>query len=145
MGKATAGMIKLCDNLLEAEKQNYAVNTKDLLFLAMVSLMLLEHVNFSMNNMTDRIKNSLQKDLHSLWEAGNPPATLLLGDDSPKKTREAKESSKGTSHPLSQPPRCTGFQNQKGSSQAKNNFLSQGNNNRARYRPQYQNNRQDKN
>ena len=64
--KATAGMIKLCDNLLQAEKQNYVANTKDFLSLAMESIMLLGHVNFSMNNMRrDRIKNSLQKDLHS--------------------------------------------------------------------------------
>ena len=55
----------------------------------------------------DRMKNSLQIDLHSLCEAGNPPTTLLLGDDLPKKIREAKESSKLTSHPLSQPPRYT--------------------------------------
>ena len=40
--------------------------------------MLPGHVNLSMNNMRrDRIKNSLQKDLHYLCEAGNPPATLL--------------------------------------------------------------------
>ena len=71
----------------------------------------------------DRIKNSLQKDLRSLCEAGNPPTTLFLGDDLPKKIREAKESSKLTSHPLSQQPRYTGYQNQKGGSQAKNNFV----------------------
>ena len=55
--KATAGMNKLCDNLLKAEKQNYVVITKYLLSLAMESIMLLGHVNFSMNNMRrDRIK-----------------------------------------------------------------------------------------
>ena len=73
----------------------------------------------------DRIKNSLQKDKHSLCEAGNPPTTLLLGGDLPKKIQiyEAKDSSKLTSHRLSQPPRYTGgYQNQKGGSQAKNNF-----------------------
>ena len=141
--KATAGTIKLCDNLLKAEKQNYVVNTKDLLSLAMESIILLGHVNFSMNNMRrDRIKNSLQKDLHSLGESGNPPTTLLLGDDLPKKTHEAKESSKLISHFLSQPPRYAGYQNQEGASQPKNNFLSQGNKYRAPYRPQYLNNRQ---
>ena len=141
--KATAGTIKLCDNLLKAEKQNYVVNTKDLLSLAMESIILLGHVNFSMNNMRrDRIKNSLQKDLHSLGESGNPPTTLLLGDDLPKKTHEAKESSKLISHSLSQPPRYAGYQNQEGASQPKNNFLSQGNKYRAPYRPQYLNNRQ---
>ena len=105
MVKATAGMIKLCDNLLKAEKQNIVVNTKDLLSLAMESIMLLGHVNFSMDNMRkDRIKNSLQKDLHSLCEAGNPPTTtLLLEDDLPKKIREAKESLKFTSNPLPLP------------------------------------------
>ena len=41
--KATAGMIKLCDNLLKAEKQNCVVNTKDLLSLAMESIRLLGH------------------------------------------------------------------------------------------------------
>ena len=62
--------------------------------MAMESIMLLGHVNFSMNNMRkDRIKKSLQKDLLSLSEADNPPTTLLLGDDLPKKIREAKESS----------------------------------------------------
>ena len=117
--KATAGMINLCDNLLKAEKQNIVVNTKDLLSLAMESIMLLGHVNFSMNNMRrNRIKNSLQKDLHSLCESGNPPTTLLLGDDLPKKIREAKESSKLTSNTLPQPPRYTGYQNQKGNNKA---------------------------
>ena len=54
--------------------------------------MLLGHVNFSMNNLRrDKIKNSLQKDLHSLCEPGNPPTTLFVGDDLPKKIREAKE------------------------------------------------------
>ena len=126
--KATAGMIKLCDNLHKAEKQNYVVNTKDLLSFAMESIILLGHVNFFMNSMRrERIKNSLQKDLHSLCEAGNPPTTLLLGDVLPKKIREAKESSKLTSHPLSQLPRHTGYQNQKRVIQAKNNFLPQGN------------------
>ena len=133
--KATAGMTKLRDNSLKAEKQKY-VNTKNLLSLAMESIMRLGHVNFSMNNIRrERIKNSLQKELHSLCEAGNPPTTLLLGDDLPKKIREAKESSKLTSNPLSQPPRYTGYQNQKGGSQTKNNFLSQGNKHRAQYRP----------
>ena len=36
--KATAGMIKLCDNLLKAQKQNYVVNKKDSLSLAMESI-----------------------------------------------------------------------------------------------------------
>ena len=121
--KATAVMIKLCDNLLKEEKQNYVVNTKDLLSMAMELIMPLGHVNFPVNNMRrDRIKNSFQKDLHSLCEAGNSPTTLLLGDHLPRKIREAKESSKLTSYPLSQPPRYTGYQNQKGGSQAKNNF-----------------------
>ena len=62
----------------------------------------------------DRIKNSFQKYLHSLCEEGNPPTALLLGNDLPKKIRKAKESSKLTSHPLSQLPRYTGYQNQKG-------------------------------
>ena len=38
--KATAGMIELCDNLPKAEKQNYVVNTKDLISLAMESIKL---------------------------------------------------------------------------------------------------------
>ena len=118
-------MIKLWDNLLTAEKQKFVVNTKDLLSSSMESIMLLGHVNFSMNNMRrNRMKNTLQKDLHSLCEAGSSRTTLLLGDDLPKKICETKESSKITSHPISQPPRYTGYQHQKGGSQAKNNLLS---------------------
>ena len=60
-------MIKLCDNLLKAEKLSYVVNTKDILFLAMDSIMLLRNVIFSMNKTRrDKIKNSLQIDLHFL-------------------------------------------------------------------------------
>ena len=60
----------------------------------MESIMLLGLVKFFMNNMRrDRIKNSSQKYMDSLCEAGNPPTILLLGDDLPKKIREAKESS----------------------------------------------------
>ena len=71
----------------------------------MDSIILLGDVHFSINNMSrDRIKNNLQKDLHSLCEAGNPATNLLLGDDLPRKIREAKESSKLSSHFLPQPP-----------------------------------------
>ena len=112
----------------------------------MESIMLLGHVNFSMNNMRrDAIKNIFEKDLHSLCEAGNSTTTLILGDDLPKKIHEAKGSSKHTSQPLSQLPRYTGHQKQKGGSQTKNNFLSQGNKHRARYSLQYRNNRQYRN
>ena len=38
-------MIKLCDNLFKVEKQNYVVNAKDPLSIAMESTILLEHVN----------------------------------------------------------------------------------------------------
>ena len=79
----------------------------------------------------NRIKYSLQKDLHSLCEAANPPNNLFLGDDLPKKIQEMKESSKLTSHPLSQLTRDTGHQNQKGGSQAKNNVLPWGNKHKA--------------
>ena len=107
---------------------------------------MLLHVNFSMNNMRrDRIKNSLQKDLHSSYEASNPPTTLLLGGDLLKKMWEAKESSKFTSHPLFQLPRNAKHQNQKGGSQAKNNFLFLGNKPKARYLLQNQNNRKYRN
>ena len=85
--------------------------------------MLLGHVKFSIINMRrDRIKNSFQKDLHSFCEAGNPPTTLLLGDDLPKKIWEAKESSNLTSPSLSQLPRYTGHQNQKGGHPSKELF-----------------------
>ena len=92
--------------------------------------MLLGHINFSINNVRkDRIKNSLQKDLHSLHEAGNPVSTLLLGDNSPKKVREAQESSKLTSRTQSQTP--------KWGQHSKQQFFVQGNKHRARYCPQY--------
>ena len=45
MVKTTADMIKLCDNLFKVEKQNYVVNAKDPLSIAMESTILLEHVN----------------------------------------------------------------------------------------------------
>ena len=93
-------MIKLCDNLVNAEKQNYIVDTKDLLCLTMESTMLLlGHINFSIKNVR---KDRIRKDLHSLCEAGNPAITLLLGDNFPKKVREAQESPKFTSHTQSQ-------------------------------------------
>ena len=89
-----------------------------------------------MNNMRrDRIKNSLQKDLYSSYEASNPPTTLLLGGDL-KKMWQAKESSKLTSHPLFQLPRYAKHQNQKGGIQAKP---------KARYLLQNQNNRKYRN
>ena len=93
--------------------------------LIMESVMLLGHVNFSMNNKrTDRIKNSFQKDLHYLCEAGNTPKPLLLGDEPPKKTREAKESSKLSSYPcLNWYTEC---QNQKAGSLAKDIFVIPG-------------------
>ena len=109
----------------------------------MESIMLLIYVNFSMNNIRrDWIKNSLEKDLHSLYEAGNPPTTLLLGDDHPNKIREAKESSKLTSHTLSQLPQYTRYQKPEWGQSSKECFVT--GQHRARHRPQYQNNRQKK-
>ena len=126
--------------------RNYVANTKGRLSLSMESIMLLRYVYFSMTNMRkDRVKNSLQKDLHALYEAGNPRTTLLLGNDFPKNVREVKESSKRTSHPLTQLPRYTEYHNQRVDNQAKKNLLSQGNKHRARFRPQYQNSRQSRN
>ena len=49
--------------------------------------------------------------------------TFAFTDDIPKNLCEENESSEFTSHPLSQPLRYTGYQNQKGASQAKNNFF----------------------
>ena len=107
----------------------------------MESIMLLIYVNFSMNNIRrDWIKNSLEKDLHSLYEAGNPPTTLLLGDDHPNKIREAKESSQLTSHTLSQLPRYTRYQKPEWGQSSKECFVT--GQHKARHRPQYQNNRQ---
>ena len=100
MVKAPAGMIKICDNLLKAEKQNLVVITKGLLSLFIDSTMLLGHENLSMNNMRrDGIKNSLQKGLQFLCE-GYPPMTLFLGDELPKKIWEVMASPKLTLHPL---------------------------------------------
>ena len=39
------------------------------------------------------------KKICTPYEAGNPPTTLILGDDLPEKIREVKESSKLTSNP----------------------------------------------
>ena len=56
--KATAVIIKKCDSLLMAEKQIFVVDKKDPLSLTMESIILLGHVNISMNNMRrDSIKN----------------------------------------------------------------------------------------
>ena len=98
----------------------------------MESIMLLDHVNFSFNNMTrERIKNSFQEDLHSIFEAGNPPTTLLLGDDLPKKIREGKESSKFTSHPLLNCHDTQDINTRMGA--------AKGNKHRVLYRPKHQN------
>lgn len=93
--KATAGIIKLSESILQAEKQNYVVNTKEILSLAMESVMLLGFTNHSLNNIRrEKIKYTLPKDLRSLCENGNPPTKLLLGDDLPRKIKEAKEASR---------------------------------------------------
>ena len=101
MVKAPAGMIKICDNLLKAEKQNLVVITKGLLPLFIDSIMLLGHENLSMNNMRrGEIKKSLQKGLQFLCEEGYPPTTLFLGDELLKKVWEVMASPKLTLHPL---------------------------------------------
>ena len=85
--------------------------------------MLLEHVNFAMNNIRrDRIKNSLQKDLNFLCEPGNPPSTLLLGDDLPKKIWEAKESSKLTHIPYLNHHDTQDIKTRKGAAKQRTNF-----------------------
>ena len=118
--KTTPGVIQLSDNLLKLEKQNYAVNTKDLLSLAFGSTILLEHANFSMNNVRNRIKNNL----YFLSTAGDLPTTLLLGDDLP--IEKGKEASKITYHPLSKYPRHTRYNLNEMATQPKAIFLLSG-------------------
>ena len=51
----------------------------------------LDQVNFSMNTIrSDWIKYSLQKDLHSLCEEGNPPITLLQGMNFQRKSMKQR-------------------------------------------------------
>lgn len=89
----------MCDNLLEAGKLSYVVNTKDLLFLAIKFIMLLRNVIFSINHIRrDKIKNGLLRHLHFLYVVvGNPGTNLLLGDDvqNQKETHRAKSKPKG--------------------------------------------------
>lgn len=119
--KTTPGVIQLSDNLLKLEKQNYAVNTKDLLSLAFGPTILLEYANFSMNIVRNRIKNNL----YFLSAAGDLPTTLLLGDDLP--IEKGKEASKITYHPLSKYPRHTRHNlNEMGSTLPKAIFLLSG-------------------
>ena len=68
----------------------------------MESIMLPVHANFSMNNMRrDRIRNSLQKGLNSLSEAGNPPTTLLLGNRLPKTRKRRMRHQNHLTFPIS--------------------------------------------
>ena len=148
MVKATAATIKLCDKLLKEEKQNYVVNAKDLLSLAMEPIMLIGHVNFSMNDMrSGRIKYRIQEYLHSSCEAGNPPNILLLGITSQRspgskgfiKTYLTSPISTAAIHTTSKPQR---------SNQVKNNFLRiifRATNKKHDIHPQYQNNRKYRN
>ena len=134
--KTTPGVTQLSDNLLKLEKQNSAVNTKDFLSLAFGSTIQLEHANFSMNNVRNRIKNNL----YFLSTAGDLPTTLLLGDDLP--IEKGKEASKITYHPLSKYPRHTRHNlNEMGSTQPKAIFLLSGDEHKTWYHPQCQNNK----
>lgn len=50
MVKGTAGLIKFFESILKAKKQNDVVKTKEILSLAVESVMMLGHINYYFNN-----------------------------------------------------------------------------------------------
>ena len=93
MVKATTGFMKLLWSILTTGKQNYVVNTEEILSLAMESVIPWGHTNYRSNIRREKIKYSLHEDLQTC-ENGNPPTKFILGNNLPQRIKEAKDSLK---------------------------------------------------
>ena len=81
--------MKLLGSILITGKQNYVVNTEEILSLAMESVILLGHTNYLNNIRREKIKCSLHEDLQTC-ENGNPPTKFILGSTFHKGSRRQK-------------------------------------------------------
>ena len=94
--KATAAIISVSEKILQAERENYVIKAKEVLSPALDGVILLGHVNHSLNKIRlEKLKPNLSKpNLQQLCDGSNLVATYLLRDDHPKRMKEVKETSR---------------------------------------------------
>ena len=92
----------MSEQILHAERENYVINTKEVLSAALDGVMLLGNVSHSLNNLRkEKLRPALSRDLQHLCDSSNSVTSYLLGDDLPRRIKEAKETARIT---LSQKP-----------------------------------------
>ena len=106
----------MSEQILYADRENYVINTKEVLSAALDGVMLLGNVNHSLNNIRkEKLRPTLSRNLQDLCVSNNSVTFYLLGDDFPRRIKEAKETARIT---LSQKPQRShnnsGCKNQNG-------------------------------
>ena len=91
--RATTAIISVSEKILQAERENYVINAKEVLSQALDGVILLGRVNHSLNKIRLE-KPNLSCELQQLSDGSNLVTTYLLGDDSPKRMKELKETSR---------------------------------------------------
>ena len=106
----------MSEQILYADRENYVIYTKEVLSAALDGVMLLGNVNHSLNNIRkEKLRLTLSRNLEHLCVSNNSVTFYLLGDDIPRRIKEAKETARIT---LSQKPQRShnnsGYKSQNG-------------------------------
>ena len=87
----------MSEQILYADRENYVIYTKEVLSAALDGVMLLGNVNHSLNNIRkEKLRLTLSRNLEHLCVSNNSVTFYLLGDDIPRRIKEAKETARIT-------------------------------------------------
>ena len=90
--KATAAFIKVSEQIPHAERENYVINTKEVLSAALDDIMLLGNVSHSLDNLCkEKLRPTLSCDLQHLCDSSNSVTSYLFGDDLPGELKKLKK------------------------------------------------------
>ena len=114
--KATAAFIKVSAQIIYAERENYLINNKELTSVALDGVILLGNVSRSLNNLRiEKLRQTLSRNLQHLCDSSNLVTSYLLGDDLPRRIKEAKETARiYLSQKLQRSHNNSGYNNQNG-------------------------------
>ena len=95
-------------------RENYVINTQEVLSVVLDGVMLLGNVNHSLNNLRkEKFRPTLSRDLQHLCDSSNLVTSFRLGDYLTRRIKEAKETTRITlSHKPQRLHNNSGYNNQ---------------------------------
>ena len=87
----------MSEQIFRTERENYVINTKEVLSVALDSVILLENVSHSLNNLCrEKLRPTLSRDPQYHCDSSNSVTSSLLRDGLLKRIKEAEETARIT-------------------------------------------------